>query len=320
MIRGVQSTIRDLYSAGKLDGIISLGGSTGTALGTSAMSVLPIGVPKLMVCTGFELQFVGHKDIVMMQTPADILGLNSVMRMTLASAAGAIVGMVEAEVVGEVKPLIGITALGVTTPAVMKMRPILVEKGYDPIVFHTDTQVLDELVQEDRISGIIDLTTFEVMIPLAYHLPEELAEGRLRLAGEKGLPQVIVPGGLDMLIFPGTKETVPPEYRERTLHAHGPNTVLARTSKDEVGKAAKIIAGRANRSTGPVAIVIPLRGFSAVDREGHHFFDPEADSAFGYVVRDAAREGIDVVEVDAHINDDEFARAVVGAYQKLAGR
>lgn len=320
MIRGVQSIVRGLQAEGKLDGIISLGGSTGTALGTSAMSVLPIGVPKLMVSTGFELQFVGHKDIAIMQTPADILGLNSVMRKTLASAAGAIVGMVEAEAEGEVKPLIGISALGVTTPAVMKISPLLRETGYDPIVFHTDTQVLDELVQEDRISGIIDLTTFEVMIPLAYHLPEELAEGRLSLAGEKGLPQVIVPGGLDMFIFPGTKETIPPEYQERTLHAHGPNTVLARTSRDEVEKAARIIVGRANRSTGPVAIVVPLRGFSAVDREGQHFFDPEADAVFAEVVKGAAQEGIGIVEVDAHINDDEFARAVVGIYQNLAGR
>jgi uncharacterized protein (UPF0261 family) len=320
MIRGVQKIVKELHSAGKLDGIISLGGSTGAALGTSAMSVLPIGVPKLMVSTGFELQFVGHKDIAMMQTPADILGLNSVMRKTLACAAGAIVGMVEAEVRGPVKPLVGITALGVTTPAVMKIKPLLEGKGYDPIAFHTDTQVLDELVQEGRISGIIDLTTFEVMIPLAYHLLEELAEGRLRPAGEKGLPQVIVPGGLDMLIFPGTKDTVPPEYKERILHAHGPDTVLARTSKEEVGKAAKIIAERANRAMGPVAIVIPLRGFSSVDVEGQHFFDPVADGAFAQVTKATVKESIEIVEVDAHINDDEFAKRVVDTYDRMTGR
>ena len=320
MISGVQKIVKELHSAGKLDGIISLGGSTGAALGTSAMSVLPIGVPKFMVSTGFELQFVGHKDIAMMQTPADILGLNSIMRKTLACAAGAIVGMVEAEVRGKVKPLVGITALGVTTSAVMRIKPLLEERGYDPIAFHTDTQVLDELVQEGRISGIIDLTTFEVMIPLTYHLPEELAEGRLRPAGEKGLPQVIVPGGLDMLIFPGTKETVPPEYKERILHAHGPDTVLARTSKEEVGKAAKIIAERANRATGPVAIVIPLRGFSAIDREGQHFFDPVADGAFAQVIKATVKESVEIVEVDAHINDDEFAKRVVDTYDRMTGR
>lgn len=320
MIKGVQQIVKELHAAGKLDGIISLGGSTGAALGTAAMSVLPIGVPKLMVSTGFELQFVGHKDIAMMQAPVDIVGLNSVMRKTLASAAGAIVGMVEAEVPGQVKPLIGITALGVTTPAVMNIKPLLEERGYDPIVFHVDTQVLDELVQEGRISGIIDLTTFEVMIPLAYHLPEELAEGRLSLAGEKGLPQVIIPGGLDMLILTGTKETVLPEYKERILHVHGPDRVLARTTKEEVGKAARILAKRANRATGPVAIVIPLRGFSAVDCEGQHFFDPGADGAFAQVIKDTVKESIEIVEVNAHINDDEFAKRVVDTYDKMTGR
>jgi len=320
MISGVQKIVKELHSAGKLDGIISLGGSTGAALGTSAMSVLPIGIPKLMVSTGFELQFVGHKDIAMMQTPADILGLNSVMRKTLACAAGAIVGMVEAEVRGPIKPLVGITALGVTTPAVMRIKPLLEERGYDLIAFHTDTQVLDELVQEGRISGIIDLTTFEVMIPLTYHLPEELAEGRLRPAGEKGLPQVIVPGGLDMLILTGTKETVPPEYKDRVLHVHGPDRVLARTTKEEVGKAARILAERANRATGPVAIVIPLRGFSAVDQEGQHFYDPEADGAFAQVVKGIVKEGVEIVEVDAHINDDEFAKRVVDTYDRITAR
>ncbi len=317
MIRGVQKIVKELYSAGKLDGMISLGGSTGTAIGTSAMSVLPIGVPKLMVSTWFELQFVGAKDIAMMQTPADILGLNSVMRQTLASAAGAIVGMVEAEVQGDVKPLIGITALGVTTPAVMKIKPLLEERGYDPIVFHSKTQVLDELMEEGRISGIIDLTTFEVMVPITYHLPESLAEDRLKLAGEKGLPQVIVPGGLDMLIFTGTKETVPAEYKDRILHVHGPDRVLARTTKEEVGKAAKILAERANRAVGPVAIVIPLQGFSVVDKAGQHFYDREADGAFAQVIKDTVKESIGIVEVDAHINDNEFAKRVVDTFGRL---
>lgn len=320
MIKGVEKIVKELHSAGKLDGIMSLGGSTGTSIGTAAMRALPIGVPKLMVTTWFNAQYVGTKDITMMQTPADILGLNSVIRKTLASAAGAIVGMIEVEVPERVKPLIGITALGVTTPAVMKIKPLLEERGYDPVVFHSKTQILDELIEEGRISGIIDLTIFEVLIPLAFHLPEELAENRLRLAGEKGLPQVIAPGGLDMLIFPGTKETIPPEYKDRILHAHGPDTVLARTTRDEVGWAAKIISERANRAAGPVAIVIPLRGFSAVDKEGQHFYDPEADGAFAQVVKDTVRERVDIVEVGAHINHDEFAKKVVDTFDEMTKR
>jgi len=317
MIEGVKQIVRKLHAQGKLDGIISLGGSTGSAIGTSVMSILPIGVPKLMVSTGFELQFVGAKDITIMQTPADILGLNSVMRQTLASAAGAIVGMAEAKVREKAMPLIGMTALGVTTPAVMNMKPLLEKRGYEAIVFHSKTQILDELVGEDRISGIIDLTTFEIMIPISFHLPEEMAEGRLKTAGEKALPQIIIPGGLDMFIFPGTKESVPPEYAERSLHVHGPDTVLVRTTREEVATAARVLAKRANSAKGPAAIVIPLRGFSAVDKQGQHFYDPDADAAFVRVIKDTVKNKVDIIEVDAHINDIKFGRKVVDIFDKL---
>lgn len=317
MIEGVKAIVKKLHSEGKLDGIISLGGSTGSAIGTSVMSVLPIGVPKLMVSTGFETQFVGAKDITIMQTPADILGLNSIMRQTLASAAGAIVGMAEAKVREKASPLIGMTALGVTTPAVMNIKPLVEKMGYEAIVFHSKTQILDELIGEGRISGIIDLTTFEIMIPLSFHLPEEMAEGRLRIAGEKGLPQVIVPGGLDMFIFPGTKETVPPEYSERPIHVHGPDTVLVRTTGEEVAAAGRVLAKRANSAKGPVAIVIPLGGFSSVDAKGQHFYDPQADAAFSRVIKDSVKNQVDIIEVNAHINDARFARRVVDTFDKL---
>jgi len=317
MIEGVKEIVRKLHAQGKLDGIISLGGSTGSAIGTSVMSILPIGVPKLMVSTGFELQFVGAKDITIMQTPADILGLNSVMRQTLASAAGAIVGMAEAKVREKAMPLIGMTALGVTTPAVMNMKPFLEKRGYEAIVFHSKTKILDELIADDRICGIIDLTTFEIMIPISFHLPEEMAEDRLRIAGEKGLPQIIIPGGLDMFIFPGTKESVPPEYAERSLHVHGPDTVLVRTTREEVATAARVLAKRANSAKGPVAIVIPLQGFSAVDKQGQHFYDPQADAAFARVVKDIVKKQVDIIEVNAHINDVRFAKKVVNTYDRL---
>ena len=320
MIEGVKEIVRKLHAQGKLDGIISLGGSTGSAIGTSVMSILPIGVPKLMVSTGFELQFVGAKDITIMQTPADILGLNSIMRKTLASAAGAIVGMAEARVPEKAKPLIGITALGVTTPAVMNLKPLLEARGYEPIVFHSKTKILDELIADDRICGIIDLTTFEIMIPISFHLPEEMAEDRLRIAGEKGLPQIIIPGGLDMFIFPGTKESVPPEYTERLLHVHGPDTVLVRTTGEEVATAARALAKRANSAKGPVAIVIPLQGFSAVDKQGQHFYNPEADAAFAQVIKDTVKKKVDIIEVNANINDTKFAKKVVDTFDKMPTR
>jgi uncharacterized protein (UPF0261 family) len=147
-----------------------------------------------------------------------------------------------------------------------------------------------------------------------------MAEDRLGLAGEKGLPQVIVPGGLDMFIFPGTRETVPEEFKDRPLHAHGPDRILVRTIGEEVATAARVLAKRANQAKGPIAIVIPLRGFSAVDRSGLHFHNPEADNVFGRVIRENVNKGVEIVEVDAHINDNGFARAVVYTFDKLVKR
>ena len=143
-------------------------------------------------------------------------------------------------------------------------------------------------------------------------------EGRLRLAGEKGIPQVIAPGGLDMLILRGsTKETIPPQYKDRRLHVHGPSVVLLRATKNEVEKAAKVLSERANRAVGPVSIVIPLRGFSAVDKEGQHFYAPDVDEVFTQVVKNTVSERVDVVEVDAHINDDEFVEKIVSSFDKI---
>jgi uncharacterized protein (UPF0261 family) len=320
MTAGLKEIVQDLHAEGRLDAILSLGGSTGTAIATAAMSVLPVGVPKLMVSTWFDTRFIGAKDVAILQTPADILGLNEVMRKTLASAAGAIVGMAEAHVEASERPMVGITALGVTTPAVMNILPLLNRGGYDPLVFHAKTEVLDELIEEDRIRGIIDLTTFEVLIPIAFHLPEALSEARLALAGERGLPQVIVPGGLDMFIFPGTREAVPPEYSDRPTHAHGPDRMLVRTRAKEVEAAARLLSARANRACGPVAVVIPLQGFSSVDREGDPFHDPEADGLFSRVIEENVEETVQVCEVDAHINDPVFAEEVVEVFLRMAER
>jgi len=150
-------------------------------------------------------------------------------------------------------------------------------------------------------------------------MPEKMLgiENRLEVAGRMGLPQVIVPGGLDMLIFLGTKDSVPEEFQSRLLHVHGPNTVLARTTKEEVREAGKKLVGRANRATGPVAIVIPLRGFSTVDEEGKHFYDPIADRAFSEAVKENVEEKVYVMEVDAHINDEKFAETVVNIFNKM---
>ena len=334
MIRGVVNIVKKLYSDGKLDGIISIGGGTGTAIGTAAMRALPVGVPKLMVSTlvGFmdTSKFVGTKDIAMMNSVADIVGLNRLTRKILANAAGAIVGMAEMESppVGA-RPLIGMVCMGVTTPAVMKAKSLLENQGYETVVFHGSTKPLEELIEEGLIDGVLDLTYtlqigfYSIEVTGKTIRMDGLKE-RLKPAYSGGIPQVIAPGGLDMIIFPQPKEEVLKQYPEfvkgRKLHRHGPYATLARTNKTEMIELGSIIAENVNKAAGPVAIVIPLRGFSSVDKEGFNLYDPEADMALIETLKKNIRKDIKVVEVDANINDDEFAERVVSVFIELMNK
>jgi len=297
------------------------------ALGTSAMKTLPIGIPKLMVTTFIDPKPVGDEDITLMQTPVDLVGINKVTRKTLSNAAGAMIGMVEMKVPPvKAKPLIGMTALGVTTPAVMKVMSRLEKRGYNSVVFHAKTAILDRLVKEGKIDGIIDLTSFEtipiVLYPAAIIISRlgvaEVRRTRLESAGEKALPQIIAPGGLDMHIFPGEGiEAVPPGFRNRAWTMHGPNIALVRTNKDELTKVGKNIAERANKATGPVAVIIPLRGFSEASKKGAPLYDPEADRAFINALKENLEEKVKFIEVDCHINDDEFADRVIETFDEI---
>jgi len=324
VIKGVVKIVEDLYVAEKLDGIISLGGGTGAVIGTSAMKALPVGVPKLMVSTYIFPELIDEKDITVMQTPADIMGHNIIMQRTLANAAGAIIGMVEAKAPScRIKPLIAMTSLGVTTPGIMKIINLLEKRGYECIVFHNKSGTLDELTDEGKIDGVIDLTTSELVRMFIYHPPgfeslHPLRKNRLEPAGIKGLPQIVAPGGLDMHILRGTPRTVNPQFRYRRSSQHTSSILLVRTTKEEMAKLGKIIAERANRATGQLAIVIPMRGFSSLDKEGSVFHDLEANRAFVNAVKNHVHKQVKVVEVDAHINDEAFAEKVVDTFCELS--
>lgn len=327
MIEGVKKIAVDLHSEGKLDGIMSLGGSTGATLGAAAMRALPTGIPKLIVTTFIDPTPIGDADMTVMQTPVDLVGLNKIIRKTLSNAAGAIAGMVEQELPeSDEKTAVGITALGVTTPAVQNVLFRLEKKGYDSTVFHAKTTELDELIEAGTIGAVIDLTSFET-VPMTLYSDEMVSllvgspdarRTRLDSANEKGLPQIIAPGGLDMHIFPGTGiDSIPSEYRGRAWTMHGENIVLFRTSKEELEKVAHSIADRINKATGPVAVLIPLRGFSEASRKGAPLYDPEADRAFIDALKRTVDERIPIIELDCHINDDEFAAQVERTFDEL---
>lgn len=316
MAEGAAKIIAELQSDGKIDGVISLGGSAGTTIGTTAMRAVPVGVPKIMVSTlasGDTSPYVDTKDISMMYSVVDIAGINSLSRQILANAAGAIVGMVNAEVPpSEDKPLIGATMFGVTTPCVTKARELLEEAGYEVLVFHATGaggRAMEDLVKGGFIVGVLDATTTE--------LADELVGGvlsagpdRLEAAGDLGVPQVIAPGALDMVNF-GPPDTVPEQFKDRTFYQHNPTVTLMRTTVAENAELGKIMGQKLSQAKGPTTVIIPKQGVSAIDKEGQPFYSAEAEAAWIENLKANLGDNVTLIEMDNHINDDAFATKLV---------
>lgn len=312
MTAGAAVVAARLHAEGRLDGVISLGGSAGTAIGTSAMRALPIGVPKVMVSTvasGDTRAYVGTKDIAMIYSVVDVAGINSISAAILTNAAGAIVGMVEAEPPRiERRPLIAASMFGNTTACVDRAREALEAAGYEVLVFHatgSGGQTMESLIADGFVDGVFDVTTTE--------WADEIAGGvfsagptRLEAAAKRGVPAVVAPGCLDMVNF-WAPDTVPEKYRERNLYKWNPNVTLMRTTPEENAQLGRIIAEKLNASTGPVAVLLPLRGVSQLDSEGNPYWWPEADQALYDAIRGNLRSDIEVVEIDANVNDPVFA-------------
>ena len=323
MAAGAAVVVRRLYDEGTIHGLISLGGSAGTTIGTAAMRSLPVGFPKVMVSTlasGDTRPYVGTKDITMVHSVVDIAGLNVLSRRILGNAAAALAGMVKREEIRtvEVRPLIAATMFGVTTPCVTQARRVLEEHGFEVVVFHATGaggQAMESLIADGYIAGVLDITTTE--------LADELAGGvmsagphRLEAAGLKGIPQVVCPGAIDMVNF-GPIDSVPAKYRSRRLHIHNPNVTLMRTTPEECAELGRITAQKLNRAQGPVVFFMPLRGVSAIDVEGSAFHWPEADRSYLGALKANLNAPIRFVELDAHINDESFAREVARSLMEL---
>ncbi|HEC23074.1 MAG TPA: UPF0261 family protein, partial [Chloroflexi bacterium] len=244
----------------------------------------------------------------------DVAGINSISRRIYANAAGAIAGMVSQELpeVEEVKPLITASMFGNTTPCINHARELLEGKGYEVLVFHatgTGGRTMEGLIADGYITANLDITTTE--------LADEVCGGvlsagpdRLMAAARRGIPTVLSPGCVDMANFWGI-DTVPEKYRDRKLYEWNPNVTLLRTSVEENRRIGEWIARAANESTGPVAILIPLKGVSQLDSPGGDFWDPEADQACFNAIKENLKPGIPVIEMDNNINDPEFAEKAV---------
>jgi len=312
MARGAEAIVPRLYVERRFDGILAMGGGGGTSVACAAMRALPLGVPKVMVSTvaGTDVSgYVGVKDIVMIPSIVDVAGINRISREVFARAAGAICGMLGTEVpAGDDKPLVAASMFGNTTPCVEAAKAILEHSGYEVLVFHatgTGGRTMESLIEAGLIEGVLDITTTEWADELVGGV---LAAGptRLEAAARHGVPAIVTPGCLDMVNF-WAPPTVPEKFRGRRFYQHNPNITLMRTTPEECRRLGQIIAEKLNLSTGPITVLIPLRGWSMIDAPGGSFWWPEANQAFLDALKAALRPDIPVVELDANVNDPTFA-------------
>lgn len=316
MAKGAPVVLSGLQRAGRIDGVISLGGGGGTAICTAAMRVLPVGFPKLMVSTlasGNTAPYVGVKDIVMMPSIVDVAGLNRLSRKLLAQATGAVCGMVEAKVPAAAdRPVIVASQFGNTTACVTQARRLLEEAGYEVMIFAavgSGGRTLESLVESGLVAGVLDITTTEWADELVGGI---LGAGptRCEAAARHGVPAILTPGCLDMVNF-GEPQSVPEKFRGRRFYQHNPQVTLMRTTPDEGAQLGRILAEKCNLSTGPVSVLLPLRGISVISAPGQPFHWPEADAALFAAWKENLRKDIPVREYDGNINDPAFAELCV---------
>ncbi|MFF1694853.1 Tm-1-like ATP-binding domain-containing protein [Streptomyces sp. NPDC058257] len=328
MADGVSEVVLDLHRRGKLHAVLAAGGSGGSSIASQAMRALPIGVPKVLVSTmagGDVAPYVGSSDITLMYSVVDISGINAVSRQVLGNAAAAAAGMARRfernhdELAGRGRKVVAATMFGVTTPAIDAARARLDALGYEVLVFHATGaggRAVEKLASDGLLDGVLDLTTTE--------LADELVGGvlsagpeRLTAAGRAGIPQVVAPGALDMVNF-GPAPTVPPRFADRTLLVHNPTVTLMRTTADEMAALGTALGHKLAAARGPVEFFWPLRGVSAVDVEGGPFQDTAADEAGLSALRTTVRgSGVRLHELDAHINDAQFAVAMADRLDEL---
>jgi uncharacterized protein (UPF0261 family) len=324
MLKGVRKLTLEMAGQGKIHGVVSLGGAEGAVIAASAMKPLPIGFPKLIVspiASGHRKfgPLVGTRDTLIMHSVVDILGLNPISRTVYENAAAAITGMAayyaqhgqQPSNQGQSRPAIAATMLGNTTKPLIHIRPRFEEAGYDFVIFHANGvggPAMEELIGQGAFTAVLDYTLSEI----AGHIAGGFHDGgpsRLDAAAQAGIPQVIVTGCLDFVVF-GHRDEVPDKYHGRPTYYHNPEFTLVRLTHDEQLQAARWLVEKLNRTTGPVTVIVPLGGGSVMDKAGGAFWQPETNRLMREILRNGLKPGIKYLELDGHINDDAFADAV----------
>jgi uncharacterized protein (UPF0261 family) len=330
MVDGAVQKVRQLYSEGHVYGIISIGGTTGTQMGTSIMKSLPFGVPKFAVSStaslpGFASRCIGTADIVLMHSVVEIAGLNNLMRNVIARVAGAICGMVEGSTnvpislpeKGE-KPFIAMTHFGPCEECAKNVRERLEGKGYQVIGFSAGgigDKAMEEIIDRQNIFGaVIDLAPGGVGEELL-GFTRAAGPTRLEAAGKKGIPQLVAPCSVNW--GSPLKRKYKPEYELRKKYDYDAARTFIRLSQDEMVMVADAMAGKLNKALGPVKVIIPLGGWSSLDRRGTDFYNGELDRAFVDELKKQLKRDIEVREIDIDLDTPEFAQAIVDAFDKI---
>jgi len=330
MVDGAIQKVRQLHSEGRIGGIISVGGTTGTQMGTSIMKSLPFGVPKFAVSStaslpAFAARYIGTADITLMHSVVEIAGLNSLMKNVLSRAAGAICGMVEGSAKVPVpllseskKPLIAMTHFGPCEDCAVNIRNLLEKEGYEVIGFSAagigDKAMEDIIERQDIFRAVIDLCPGGVGEELL-GFTRAAGPTRLEAAGKKGIPQVIAPGAVNW--GSPLKREYKPEYSLRKRFDYDALRSFLKLSKEEMITVADAMAAKLNKAKGPVKFLIPLGGWSSLDKRGTDYYEPELDRAFVDELKKKLRPDIEVKEVDADLETPEFAQAMVKALREV---
>jgi len=324
MQASLSNLVLELFQNGQVDAAVSMGGAEGAVMGASAMMVLPVGVPKVLVspiASGhhYFAPLVGTRDMMVVHSVVDILGLNPIACSVFDNVAGALYGMI-AKGRGLISPkgnLVAITMLGNTTTAIMAAKKRLEAAGFEAVIFHSNGvggPAMEELASQDQFIGVIDYTTNEVYDPLVGGIHDG-GPDRLEVIGRLGLPQIIVPGCIDFSVW--STGTVPDALRDRPMYDHNPEYVLVRASSDEMAELGRIFARKLNPATGPVKVAIPIKGLSIPNVPNGVFWDPDADARFIGELKQNLRTDIPIELYDCHVNDPLFGEAVADLFIQL---
>ena len=326
MLKGACKIADTMFDNGVISGVISLGGSMGTTLGTGVMRQFPIGVPKVMISTMASRDtrsFVGTKDILMLHAVCDLSGLNRFSKKILYNGAMAMVGMISQnrKDISSDKSMIFISTLGTTEKCVQALRGHLEKHGKEVVIFHTvgsGGSAMEELMVSESIEAVVDLSLHE-MADHRFGGDYDAGPDRGSVALKKGIPVVLVPGNIDFLVA-GPLEQSLKQFPDRPYHVHNSAITVVRTTREEIESIARQVGDYCNAAPGPYTLVIPMKGFSAFDSEKGPLYDPQGPERFVKALEEQLSEPSRMHTLPYHINDSEFSNAVIHSLQDLLVR